>query len=88
MKLKNVLPTSALLLVVLVSGCNKDLGNGSSDLSSSSALASNQKSVQLPSTSGNVLSQTAVNMQTGATINGRTLAQTAVTLQMNTVTKP
>jgi len=27
-------------------------------------------------------------MQTGATINGRMLAQTAVTLQMNTITKP
>jgi len=37
---------------------------------------------------GNILSQTAINMQTGATINGRMLAQTAVTLQMNTVTKP
>jgi len=37
---------------------------------------------------GNILGQTAINMQTGATINGRMLAQTAVTLQMNTVTKP
>jgi len=37
---------------------------------------------------GNILSQTAINMQTGATINGRMLAQTAVTLQMNTVVKP
>lgn len=37
---------------------------------------------------GNILSQTGINMQTGATINGRMLAQTAVTLQMNTVTKP
>lgn len=37
---------------------------------------------------GIILSQTAINMQTGATINGRMLAQTAVTLQMNTVTKP
>ena len=52
MKLKNVLSTSALLLVVLVSGCNKDLGNGSSDLSNSAAIASNQKSAELPSTSG------------------------------------
>ena len=37
---------------------------------------------------GNILSQTGINMQTGATINGRMLAQTAVTLQMNTVTQP
>jgi len=37
---------------------------------------------------GIILSQTAINMQTGATINGRMLAQTAVTLQMNAVTKP
>jgi len=37
---------------------------------------------------GNILSQTAINMQTGASINGRLLAQTAVTLQMNSVTKP
>jgi len=32
--------------------------------------------------------QTGINMQTGASINGRMLAQTAVTLQMNTVTQP
>ena len=37
---------------------------------------------------GNVLGQTGINLQTGASINGRTLAQTAVTLQKNTVTKP
>jgi len=37
---------------------------------------------------GNILGQTSINMLTGATINGRMLAQTAVTLQMNTVTKP
>ncbi len=37
---------------------------------------------------GNVLGATAIHMQTGATINGRMLAQTAVTLQMNTVVKP
>ena len=36
---------------------------------------------------GNILGQTGINMQTGASINGRLLAQTAVTLQMNTVTK-
>jgi hypothetical protein len=37
---------------------------------------------------GNILGQTSINLRTGASINGRTLAQTAVTLQMNTVTKP
>ena len=37
---------------------------------------------------GNILGQTAINMQTGSSINGRTLAQTAVTLQMSTVTRP
>ena len=37
---------------------------------------------------GNILGMTGINMQTAATINGRMLAQTAVTLQMNTVTRP
>ncbi|MDD4972464.1 MAG: ice-binding family protein [Paludibacter sp.] len=37
---------------------------------------------------GNILSKTGINMQTGASINGRMLAQTAVTLQMNTVVIP
>ena len=37
---------------------------------------------------GNILSQTGINLKTGASINGRMLAQTAVTLQMNTVTLP
>jgi len=37
---------------------------------------------------GNILGQTGINLQTGASINGRLLAQTAVTLQMNTVTQP
>ena len=37
---------------------------------------------------GNILGQTGINLQTGATLNGRMLAQTAVTLQMNTVTQP
>ena len=37
---------------------------------------------------GIILGKTGINMQTGASINGRMLAQTAVTLQMNTVTKP
>jgi hypothetical protein len=37
---------------------------------------------------GIILGQTGINLQTGATINGRLLAQTAVTLQMSTVTQP
>ncbi|MDD4970536.1 MAG: ice-binding family protein [Paludibacter sp.] len=37
---------------------------------------------------GNILGKTGINLQTGATLNGRMLAQTAVTLQMNSVTKP
>ncbi|GAC1421692.1 MAG: hypothetical protein NVS1B13_08250 [Flavisolibacter sp.] len=37
---------------------------------------------------GNILGKTGINLQTGATINGRMLAQTAVTLQMNTVNRP
>ncbi|HEY5391267.1 MAG TPA: ice-binding family protein [Hanamia sp.] len=37
---------------------------------------------------GIILGKTGINLQTGASINGRTLAQTAVTLQMNTVTQP
>ena len=37
---------------------------------------------------GIILGKTGINLQTGASINGRLLAQTAVTLQMNGVTKP
>jgi hypothetical protein len=37
---------------------------------------------------GNILGQTSINMLTGSSINGSMLAQTAVTLQMNTVNKP
>jgi hypothetical protein len=37
---------------------------------------------------GNILCQTLIALNTGAVISGRALAQTAVTLQMNAVTKP
>jgi Ice-binding-like len=37
---------------------------------------------------GIILSKTMIAMQTGASINGRLYAQTAVTLQMNAVTQP
>jgi len=37
---------------------------------------------------GIILGKTGINLQTGGSINGRLLAQTAVTLQMNTVTNP
>ncbi|MEP7143650.1 MAG: ice-binding family protein [Ferruginibacter sp.] len=37
---------------------------------------------------GIILGQTGINLKTGAPINGRMLAQTAVTLEKNTVTRP
>jgi hypothetical protein len=37
---------------------------------------------------GNVLGQTGIHLRTGASINGRLLAQTAATLQKSTVTQP
>ena len=37
---------------------------------------------------GTILGKSGINLQTGASANGRLLAQTAVTLQMNTVKKP
>jgi len=37
---------------------------------------------------GIILGKTLIALQTGASINGRLLAQTAVTLEMNSVTKP
>jgi hypothetical protein len=36
---------------------------------------------------GNILSATAINFQTGASVSGRLLAQTAVTLESNAVTQ-
>ena len=37
---------------------------------------------------GTILTQAAIHVRTGASWNGRALAQTAVTLEANTVTKP
>ena len=37
---------------------------------------------------GNIIGKTSISMLTGSTINGRMLAQTAVTLQMNSVVMP
>ena len=37
---------------------------------------------------GIMLSQTAITLKTGASMNGRALAQTAVALDQNVVTKP
>ena len=37
---------------------------------------------------GIILSQTLISMNTGATLSGRALAQTAVTLIANTITAP
>ncbi|NDK18866.1 MAG: DUF3494 domain-containing protein, partial [Zetaproteobacteria bacterium] len=37
---------------------------------------------------GNILSKTLISLNTGAKVNGRLLAQTAVTLDASTVVKP
>src|SRR4030095_16823087 len=37
---------------------------------------------------GNILAGTSINMQAGATLNGRALAQAAVTLSQNIITGP
>jgi len=73
-----------------------DLADGMKITLTGGALAKNifwqvAGAVTLGTTShfeGIVLGQTGINMKTGASINGRLLAQTAVTLQMNAVNKP
>ena len=72
---------------------NLDISGGQKVILAKKAQAKNifwvvAGSTNLGSTSvlnGNVLSQTAITMQTGATLNGKALAQTAVTLDANTV---
>ena len=75
---------------------NLTLGNGAMITLSGGAQASNifwqvAGQVTLGTTSamkGIILCQTLIEIQTGATLNGLALAQTAVTLDANTVTKP
>ena len=72
------------------------LANGAIVTLSGGALASNifwqvAGQVTLGTTAamkGIILCQTLIEMQTGATLNGRALAQSAVTLDANTVTSP
>ena len=72
------------------------VSNGAKVIMSGGALPKNvfwqvAEQVTLGTTSnfsGNILSKTAIVMQTGAVVNGRALAQTAVTLDANTVTQP
>ena len=72
------------------------VGNGALVTLSGGAQAKNifwqvAEQVTLGTTSdfkGVILGQTLIAMNTGAALNGRALAQTAVTLQANAVTKP
>ena len=75
---------------------NLTIANGANVTLSGSALASNifwqvAGQVSLGTTSamkGIILGQTLIAMRTGASLDGRALAQTAVTLDANAVTKP
>ncbi len=75
---------------------NLTVANGANVTLSGGALAANifwqvAGQVTLGTTAamkGIILCQTQIAMNTGATLNGRALAQTAVTLVANTVTKP
>jgi hypothetical protein len=75
---------------------NLILANGAIVTLSGGALASNifwqvAGQVTIGTTAqmkGNILCYTLIEIQTGATLNGRALAQTAVTLDANAVTKP
>ncbi len=75
---------------------NLTVANGAIVTLSGGALASNifwqvAGQVTIGTTAamkGNLLCQTLIEIQTGAVLNGRALAQTAVTLDANTVNKP
>jgi hypothetical protein len=57
MSIKNILATSAMLLVVVITGCNKDLANGSSDMSASTLnlSSSTEKAAALKKVKGSTL---------------------------------
>lgn len=75
---------------------NLTIGNGANVTLSGGALASNvfwqvAGQVTIGTTAamqGIILSKTQIAMNTGATLNGRALAQTAITLDANAITKP
>jgi hypothetical protein len=75
---------------------NLSLADGKSVILSRNAQAQNifwqvAGKVNLGTTShfeGVILSKTLIAIKTGASVNGRLLAQTAVTLQMNSVRQP
>ena len=77
-------------------GANLTVGNGAIVTLSGGALPQNvfwqvAGQATLGTTAdfkGTILSKTLISLDTGAVLNGRALAQTAVTLKQNTVTKP
>lgn len=87
--------SAASIWIIQISG-TLTVGNGVRVHLTSGAQAKNifwqvAEGVTLGTTShfeGTILGKTLIALQTGATINGRLLAQTAATLQSSTVTKP